>query len=150
LNDFKVTEIDNELRFRRAFKKIHSYLARYLAEHPQYQDENFEYDDFEILFAALVKRDPLAERIENWQQILIDEGLFNCQDKDIIDYDHNLWLEEAFANFKGNKFDSRKVTEVALSDRFNESNWYKYYLGVSWYKDKFYKYCSKHDLEIPR
>jgi hypothetical protein len=125
-------------------------LARYLAEHPQYQDENFEYDDFEILFAALVKRDPLAERIENWQQILIDEGLFNCQDKDIIDYDHNLWLEEAFANFKGNKFDSRKVTEVALSDRFNESNWYKYYLGVSWYKDKFYKYCSKHDLEIPR
>ena len=36
-----------------------------------------------------------------------------------------------------------------IKDDFENSNWYKFYLSVDWYKKKFYKYCEKYGLEIP-
>ena len=66
------------------------------------------------------------------------------------DYDENRWLKEAFANFDDEKFHQRTVKDVELAPGFPNSNWYKYYLAVEWYKDEFFENCSRLGLDIPR
>lgn len=66
------------------------------------------------------------------------------------DYDENRWLRDAFANFDDKKFHQRTVKDVELAPGFSNSNWYKYYLAVEWYKDEFFDNCSKLGLDIPR
>jgi len=147
---FKVTKIDNKKRFRKAFKNIKSYLLEYINIHSEYQDNNVNFSNYDILFKSLLYKASLKKRIRNWKKTFIDQGLFSIKDTDIINYDNNLWLEKAFKNFSKEKFDNRKVTNVSLSNNFKNCNWYKYYLGVNWYKNRFYKYCLKHGLQIPK
>ncbi len=66
------------------------------------------------------------------------------------DYDENRWLKEAFADFDEKRFHHRTVKDVELAPDFPNSNWYKYYLAVEWYKDEFFDNCSKLGLDIPR
>lgn len=153
-SDYRITRIDNSKRYKRGFDRIKEYLADFLASHPLYKDENFQFDDYGSyygsLYDVLLKKAPLTDRIKYWQDFLIDTGMFNKYDKYIIEYDENLWLKQAFRNFDHNKFNSRRVEGVYLSENFAGSNWYKYYLAVRWYKEKFYHYTTECKLNIPR
>jgi len=142
-------ELNNKERYQKGFEEIRQYLEEYLVKHPQYHDDKVNFQDFNILFAALVaeKRDKCRE--ENWRKILIDKKLFESNDPE-LNYDSSEWLREAFSNFDEKKFDHRKVERVRLDTRFSESNWYKYYLAVKWYKAQFFKYCAESNLKIPR
>jgi len=42
------------------------------------------------------------------------------------------------------------VNDVELAPDFPNTNWYKYYLAVEWYKDEFFDNCSKLGLDLPR
>jgi len=141
--------IDNRVRFRNAFEKIKGYLNQYLVNYPQYSSPNVNFNNFEILFDALLIEEPDHERIKNWKKTLIYAGLFDKNDPQLV-YDEYMWLEDAFDNFKKEKFNRRKVTGVHLAENFINSNWYKFYQTVKWYKDKFFQYCSDNGLDICR
>jgi hypothetical protein len=70
-------------------------------------------------------------------------------DKDILEYDEELWLREAFKDFINCDFEQRIVKDVYLADDFLQSNWYKYYQGIQWYKDLFFKAAEANGLSIP-
>ncbi|MDI6775860.1 MAG: hypothetical protein QMD03_01235 [Syntrophales bacterium] len=148
-------EIDNRVRYREAFQKIKGHLENYLQRHPQYRDEGYrqeaigERQKFAILFDTLLTEKTDWERVENWQKTIIAQGLFERKDP-ACTYDENEWLREAFANFEKEKFNQRKVEGVILAANFSDTNWYKYYLAVKWYKEQFFSYCSQAGLEIPR
>lgn len=65
-------------------------------------------------------------------------------------YDANRWLKEAFLNFEGKKFNQRRVDGAIPTADFLVSNWYRYYLAVKWYKERFFHHCARAGLEIPR
>jgi hypothetical protein len=139
---------DNKERFQRAFENIKEHLEEYLSKHPEYKDDNFIFTDFNTLYKVLLKRVSDKKRIKNWQKLLISMNLFIKSDK-VHKHDENLWLEQAFSNFDKKKFNNRKVTNAVLANKFNESNWYKFYKAVKWYKKKFFKYCKEQGLDIP-
>lgn len=141
--------IDNKERFKRAFQKIREHLEDYLKRHPQYQDENVSFQDFDILFDTLVANKTNKEREKNWQKTLVSQGLFKKTDSELT-YDEDRWLKDAFENFEKKKFHQRKVEGVELTPTFSDSNWYKYYLAVKWYKERFFYYCSQSNLDIHR
>ena len=89
------------------------------------------------------------KRLKKWQETLISQGLLVETDSELV-YDENRWLKEAFKNFEKKKFGQRKVESVELSPGFSDSNWYKYYLAVKWYKKRFFHFCSRYQLDIPR
>lgn len=143
-------EIDNEERFKRAFNRIRKHLEYYLIKHKQYFDSNLNYNNFDSLMDTLLVEDFNNNKREDyWIRLLIDQGLFNKGDLDLIIYDNNKWLKEAFSNFDRKKFDHRIVEGVQLADNFMSSNWYYFYLSVKWYKIKFFEYCTKYQLSIP-
>ena len=147
-------EIDNRLRYTEAFQKIKGIIKDYLKRHPQYRDggERREVEgkgQFAILFDTLLTEKTDQERIGNWQKTIIARRLFAKTDPAYA-YDENEWLREAFANFAKEKFNQRKVEGAILSANFPDSNWYRYYLAVKWYKEEFFSSCSKASLEIPR
>jgi hypothetical protein len=141
--------INNKERYKRAFQKIKKYLEDYLEKHPEYRDESINFQDFNILFDALLEDLTTKEREKNWQKILISQGFFEKIDSELT-YDEHEWLKEAFENFEEEKFSRRKVEGVILAPAFSDSNWYKYYRAVKWYKERFFYYCSQAGLEIPR
>lgn len=147
---YKKVEIKNKDRYQRAFKRIRNCLENYLITHPQYFDSDLNFDNFDLLLDILVLGDfEAAKREENWLRLLIEQGLFNKDDLDLIIYDDSKWYKEAFSNYEREVFDHRTVEDVQLADDFVNSNWYHYYLSVKWYKKKFLKYCEKHQLYIP-
>lgn len=147
---YKETIIDNKIRFIEAFKSIHNYLNNYLNNNPEYRDNSVNFKDYEVLFNALIKESTTKKRIKNWKKILIEEELINKNDIDILTYNKELWLKEAFKNYQSEKFNNRKVSDVEINNNFENSNWYKYYKAVKWYKEQFHKYSKEHLLEIPR
>ncbi len=146
---YKVVEIDNKDRFNRAFLNIRKYLENYLITHQQYLDSKLRFNNFEILMDTLVAEGKDNKREKNWKRLLIEQGLFNKDDLDLIIYEDDKWLKEAFTNYNRKTFDNRKVVGVRLADNFLHSNWYRFYLSVKWYKKKFFEYCTKYQLNIP-
>lgn len=146
---YKRVEISNKERYIRAFQGIRKHLENYLGKHSQYLDRKLTFRNFEILMDTLVYEGTDKERVKNWQRILVKQGLFSKKDKALLIYDDNQWLREAFRNFDPKVFDRRKVEGVQLADNFVNSNWYRFYLSVKWYKKKFFEYCLKYQLYIP-
>jgi hypothetical protein len=142
--------IDNKERYARAFKGILKHLTLYLMEHPSYQEQEADFDDLPALFKALLTRKRDNGRIRNWQKVLVAQGLFDEGDKDALAYDRERRLKEAFENFDRKRFDQRKVTGAVLRHNFAESNWYRYYLAVKWYKERVFHHCEQQSLEICR
>lgn len=146
---YKSIEINNKERYKRAFDKIRKYLENYLVKHTQYVDRNFRFNNFDLLMEALVFESTDKNRESNWRRILVDQGLLNNDDQDLMIYDEHKWLKEAFSNYDRKVFNNRRVDGAQLSVNFLKSNWYGFYLSVKWYKKKFFKYCSKYQLSIP-
>jgi hypothetical protein len=144
----KRSDNNNKERFQRAFENIKEHIEGYLSKYPEYKDDNINFTDFDKLYKILLKRGSDKKRIKNWQKLLLDMNLFVKSDK-AYKYNENLWLEQAFSNFNKKKFNERKVTNAVLANKFNESNWYKFYKAVKWYKKKFFKYCKEEGLDIP-
>jgi len=147
---YRKVEKDNQEIFIRAFQRIRKHLENYLIKHNQYFDSQLRFDNFDILLDMLVSEEfRVNKREKNWIRLLIEQGLFDKDDRELIIYDENKWLKEAFINFDRKVFDNRTVEEVQLADNFLNSNWYRYYLSVKWYKIKFFEYCAKYQLSIP-
>ena len=149
------TKIENPLRFERAFKKIEIHLETFLEKHPQFRDSGIDFQEFDVLFDTLTEKKHTRNRIKSWKNLMVKYRLFEETELSekagaAYDYDENRWLEEAFANFDDEKFHQRTVKDVELAPDFPNSNWYKYYLAVEWYKDEFFDNCSKLGLDIPR
>jgi hypothetical protein len=142
--------IDNRDRFKRAFQSISKHLVRYLMVHEQYRGKEAHLDCLHALFDALLTKRMDGGRIRNWQNVLVQQGLLELDDRDALEYDPLRWLKEAFANFDRKKFDQRKVTGATLGPDFAQSNWYRYYLAVKWYKERLFHYCEKEGMEICR
>jgi hypothetical protein len=141
--------IDNRERFKRAFQKITKYLTNFLEQHPHHEDGNVSFQNFDILLDTLLTEKTHRERQKNWRNILLQEGLFDENDS-ALTYDEDRWLRDAFENFEDEKFNQRKVEKARLASNFPYTNWYKYYMAVKWYKERFFEYCSQHGLAIPR
>lgn len=146
---FKKVEIDNRERYKRAFSRIKKHLEHYLTKHGQYVDRNLKFANFDLLLSTLVREAPDKERVEYWQKFLLEHGLLNKDDQDLLTYQENKWLQEAFVNFDPHVFNNRRVEGILLADDFVNSHWYHFYLAVKWYKQKFFTYCSKYQLSIP-
>lgn len=146
---YKMVEIDNKDRYKRAFNNVKTHLDLYLKKHQQYVDSNLRFGNFDKFMEVLLTEGPDIKREENWAKFLIEYGLFNTDDQNLLNYEENGWLKQAFANFDPHVFDSRKVEIAQLADNFINSYWYHFYLSVKWYKRKFFEYCSKYQLSIP-
>jgi len=79
---------------------------------------------------------------------MVKAGLFQEGDP-ALPYYKDLWLKEAFKNYQKEQFDKRKVVGALLADNFATSNWYKYYLTVMWYKERFFAICKEQGVAIP-
>jgi hypothetical protein len=154
-------KIDNRQRFKRAFNKIRIHLETFLEKHPQFKDPGEKFQRFDVLFDTLTEKNHTRNRIEDWKNLMVDNELFEKEElfeKRVLfkktnatyDYDETRWLKEAFLNFDDKKFHQRTVKDVELNNDFRNSNWYKYYLAVEWYKDEFFDNCSKLGLDIQR
>lgn len=146
---YKLIDINNKERYQRAFTNIKKYLEAYLIKHKQHFDRNVRFENYALLLETLIKEGTNKNREKNWQDILIEQGLFNKQERDSIIYDENEWLRKAFLNFDHKEFNNREVDGVQLANNFLNSRWYGFYLAVKWYKKKFFEYCAKHQLTIP-
>ena len=146
---YKMVDIDNTTRYKRAFNGIRKHLENYLIKHNQHFDKSQRFNNMDILMATLVFKGNERKREVNWKRLLIEQGLFNKDDRDFLNYDENKWLKEAFSNFNRKVFDHRKVEGVQLAANFLNSNWYRFYLSVKWYKKRFFEYCTKYQLNIP-
>lgn len=142
--------IDNRGRFRRAFLKISKVLVRYLEEYPQYRGKKTDLDTLEPLFDALLIKKMDEGRIRNWQKVLVEQRLLDPDDQDALEYDAGRWLDDAFLNFDQKTFDQRKIAGAKPASGFPQSNWYRYYRAVKWYKERFFHHCEKQGLEICR
>lgn len=142
------SDIDNRQRYKNAFKNIVKYFVIYLKKHPEYQEGDVNFDSLPVLFETLLAENSDKKRIKSWKKALKAQGLFN-EDDPRLTYNEDMWLDNAFANFKKKRFHQRKVTCVTLAPDFGESYWYRYYLAVKWYKEKFFQYCSQAGLVIP-
>ena len=141
--------IDNPRRFRAAFEGIRGYLQSYLQKNPQYRDSKVAGNGFEPLFKALVTKKSDKGRIRNWRKVLVKNGLFD-QDDPVLEYDEDLWLREAFADFDRKRFHHRQVIGAKLAPGFTNSCWYRFYRAVKWYKELFFENCTAHGLTIQR
>jgi hypothetical protein len=70
-------------------------------------------------------------------------------DKDIFEYDEELWLKEAFKDYINCDFKRRMVNDVYLAADFLQSSWYQYYQGIQWYKKLFFLAAEANALSIP-
>jgi hypothetical protein len=147
--NYKRATIDNSLRFQNAFQRIGKILADYLELHPEHREntENLKLPDY--LITQLLTHKSLAKRIKGWQKLMIQTNLLSEKDKKILHYDRFYWLKEAFADFSDKRFDNRTVDNAVLNENFRNSRWYRYYLTIKWYKDRFFYYCGENGLNIP-
>lgn len=146
---FKKIVIDNKDRYQRAFKGIQKLLETYLMEHQHYRDSLIKFENRELLMEALVHGAHDKARIKNWQTLIVEQGLLNEDDQDLLTYEDDRWLKEAFANYDPKVFDNRVVEDVRLADNFASSNWCGFYAAAKWYKQKFFDICAKYQLNIP-
>jgi hypothetical protein len=150
---YQRTEIDNRERYRRAFLKIYEYLTEFVSRHQQYLDPDLKLKNHQLvqtkLLPTLLAPGTLRNREKRWQKVMLEEGLFNNTDQHIITYDEDYWLKNAFANYNRPGFNRRKVKGVQLATNFANSDWYKFYLAVKWYKKKFFQACRDNQLDIP-
>ncbi|MCD6304902.1 MAG: hypothetical protein J7M32_01285 [Deltaproteobacteria bacterium] len=142
--------IDNRERYKRAFKATAKYLILYLRKHPACQEGEADLDSLQPLFEALLTRKRDKARIRKWRNVLVSQGLLDKRDQEGLTYDRDRWLREAFSNFDQKLFKQRKVSAVVLRPDFSESNWYRYYLAVKWYKERIFHHCAQHGLTICR
>jgi hypothetical protein len=142
--------IDNRERFKRAFQGISKCLTLYLRDNDQYRGKDTHLDSLHALFDALLIKKMDGGRIRNWQKVLVGQGLLDPDDHDSLEYDAGRWMDDAFTNFDGKMFDHRKVEGAKLASNFPQSNWYRYYRAVKWYKERLFHYCEKNSLEICR
>lgn len=152
-NDFKGSyrkvEIDNKERYTRAFLCIRKQLAEYLNKHEQYVDRSLRYENMDLLMDMLIREGTDSHREERWRKFLVEQGLFDANDQDLLVYEDKRWLKEAFRNFDPVTFEQRVVFGAKLADNFLNSNWYRFFQAVQWYKGKFPGYCTKYGLIIP-
>ncbi|MCC3145799.1 hypothetical protein LJ207_10730 [Halanaerobium sp. Z-7514] len=147
---FEETRIHNVDRYKKAFMKIKINLEDFLENNPKFKDDNVSGEfNFEDFFEVLLNKDILEQRIEVWQEYLLDENLLSADDKKIIEYDEDLWLRDAFEDFISQDYKKRVVYDAYLADNFFETDWYNYYKGIHWYKNLFFKSAQKHGLAIP-
>jgi hypothetical protein len=146
---FTKVEIDNKERYKSAFNMIKIHLENYLKKHRQYVDHNMKFTNFDLLIDALLLQNTDRLREMNWISILIEQGLFDKNDIELIIYEDNEWLKDAFVNYDPHYFNNREVEGVQLADDFSGSHWYHFYLAVKWYKERFFEYCNKYGLSIP-
>lgn len=145
---YKYVEVNNKERYRRAFTGMKRYLENYLANHEHYRDKNLFFQNFELLFETMILEGSDEAREKNWINLYIAEGLFDKADQDLIVYEEDKWLKEAFSNYDQNLFNNREVDGAELASHFWYSNWYRFYLAVKWYKERFFETCAKHQLWI--
>jgi hypothetical protein len=148
-SQYQVSRVKNNERFIEAFKKIKDILQKFLENNEQYRDDSIVEVDYEEFNSILTARKVEEERIADWKDFMLTNGLLSSSDQNIIEYDHNIWLTEAFKDFINCDFERRIVNGVHLADDFLQSNWYKYYQGIQWYKKAFFKAAEKNDLSIP-
>jgi len=139
--------IDNKKRFVRAFQNIKLFLEKFLARYPEFKENNMNFNNFDLLYNILVQEKSDKNRIINWRKKMIKYNLFKKGDKELY-YDKNLWLKIAFKNFDNKKFNNRKIKSIDINTEFSNSNWYKFYKAVIWYKEKFFKYSKEQGLNI--
>jgi hypothetical protein len=148
-SQYQVSRVMNKERFIEAFKKIKDILQKFLENNDQYRDDSVVEVDYEEFYSILTARKVEEERIADWKDFMLTKGLLSSSDQNIIEYDHNIWLKEAFKDFINCDFERRIVNDVHLADDFLQSNWYKYYQGIQWYKQLFFKAAEKNGLSIP-
>lgn len=146
---YKRLDIDNPARYRRAFENIKKNLELFLERHPSHRDDNVKFNDFEKLYVAILKKAYGKNRIRRLRNLLVEYKLFAKSDKSVLNYDGGQWLKEAFRNFDKKTFSRRKVEPAVLHDDFIRSDWYAYYRGVKWYKQRFHHYCKQNGINIP-
>ena len=144
--------IDNRERYGNAFRSMASYMERFLELHPVHKDGTFgdghSGDILNDFYSVLVKECHPREKIRLWRLFLIQKNLFAADDP-ALTYDPNLWLRQAFMDYSRRKYENRRVDNAVPCDSFSETDWYRYYLAVKWYKKRFFHTCSKYGLEIP-
>lgn len=146
---YKHVMVNNKDRYWRAFTDVKAYLENYLVKHQHYRDQNVFFQNFEILFDTLLQEGSDRAREKNWINLFIREGLFNKEDNDLMVYEEDKWLKDAFSNYDRDLFNNREVEGAQLANHFWHSNWYQFYLAVKWYKKRFFQSCEKHQLWIP-
>lgn len=146
---FKITEIDNKTRYKRAFQNIKKYLENYLGKYTQYADPQMRFENFDKLIESLLFENTDRIRELNWIKTLTEQGLFAEDDLEFVIYQDNKWLKEAFANYDPQLFNRREIEGIELADDFLSSRWYQFYLAVKWYKQRFFESCQQHGLYIP-
>ena len=148
-NHYRVSRVKNRERFIEAFSKIKEILQEFLENNEQYRDDSVAAVDYEEFNSILTARKVEEERIAAWKEFILANELLSPADKDIIEYDEQLWLREAFKDFINCDFGRRIVNDVYVADDFLQSNWYKYYQGIQWYKKLFFKAAADNGLSIP-
>ena len=148
-SQYQVSRVKNNERFIEAFKKIKDILQKFLKNNNQYKDDSIDEVDYKEFNSILTARKVEEERIADWKEFMLANGLLSSSDQNIIEYDHNMWLKEAFKDFINCDFERRIVNGVHLADDFLQSNWYQYYQGIQWYKKAFFKAAEKNGLSIP-
>jgi len=148
-SQYQVSRVMNKERFIEAFKKIKDILQKFLENNDQYRDDSVVEVDYEEFYSILTARKVEEELIADWKDFMLAKGLLSSSDQNIIEYDNNIWLKEAFKDFINCDFERRIVNGVHLADDFLQSNWYKYYQGIQWYKKTFFKAAEKNGLSIP-
>ena len=153
-------KIENSRRYKEAFENVTDYLSKYLSAHEEIKDHNMFNSDGTIkftqmyeLYNVLTQRPKfLSSKTAAWIDKIKTLGLFDESDTlKFIEYDESKWLYEAFLNYNKRKFNHRSVYDVEIKNPgdFENSNWYKFYRAVYWYKPKFFEYCKKSGLNIP-
>ncbi|MEA4902016.1 DUF6765 family protein [Desulfitobacterium sp.] len=146
---YKKIVIDNKDRYQRAFRGVEKLLKNYLLYHPHYRDSAIQFDSIEPLMKSLIYEGHDALRIKNWQNLLIEQRLLDRKDKDLLTYEDDRWLKDAFANYDRKVFENRVVENVRLADNFECSKWYGFYTAAKWYKKRFLEICNKYQLFLP-
>jgi len=146
--EYKTTRISNKERFTDAFKEIKKHLQTFLENNSQYRDDSVAEVNENKFFSTLVLKEKEEDRIQSWKEFMIDEELFD-EDDELLNYDENMWLKEAFQFFITEDFNDRIVKEVYLEEDFLNSNWYKYYKETQWYKELFFESALENGLIIP-
>jgi len=146
---YKILKINNKARFKRAFNSMRKFLENYLTNHYQYFDSDLRFDNFDLLLDTVISEGTTKTREAKWKSFLIEHELYAKIELNLIVYEPDQWLREAFSNFDPKAFVNWEVESVQLRDNFINSNWYHFYLASKWYKKKFFQYCSNYQLNIP-
>ena len=150
---YQKTQIDNRQRFQRAFTRINEFLTRFLTHHTDHLDPDIKLNKRHIvetiLLPTLLSPGSLQSRVQRWKRIILEQGLFDKTDRHIINYDEELWLKKAFTNYDRSNFNKRVVEGARLARDFINCEWYRFYLAVKWYKQKFFQTCRDNLLDIP-